>query len=57
MELFLILLSGLCWSIVYIQVIRKGFKDKTYGMPLFALSLNVAWESIGFGSWRILFSI
>jgi len=46
MELFLTLLSGVCWSIVYIELIRKGFKDKTYGMPLFALGLNFAWELI-----------
>lgn len=46
MELFLTLVSGICWSIVYIELIRKGFKDKTYGMPLFALGLNFAWELI-----------
>lgn len=46
MELFLVILSGVCWSIVYIELIRKGFKDKTYGMPLFALGLNFAWEVI-----------
>jgi hypothetical protein len=46
MNLFLVLLSGICWSIVYIELIRKGFKDKTYGMPLFALGLNFAWEII-----------
>lgn len=46
MEVFLVLLSGICWSIVYIELIRKGFKDKTYGMPLFALGLNFAWELI-----------
>ncbi len=46
MQLFLMLLSGLCWSIVYIELIRHGFKDKTYGMPIFALALNFAWESI-----------
>lgn len=46
MQLFLILLSGICWSIVYIELVRKGIKDKTYGMPLFALGLNFAWEVI-----------
>lgn len=40
----LMLLSGLCWSIVYIEIIRLGFKYKTYGMPLFALALNFSWE-------------
>lgn len=46
MEMFLTLLSGICWSVVYIELIRNGFKDKTYGMPLFALGLNFAWELI-----------
>lgn len=44
MELFLTLLSGICWTIVYIELIRRGFRDKTCGMPLFALALNIAWE-------------
>ena len=44
MVLFLLLLSGICWTIVYIQLILVGFKDKTYGMPFVALALNFAWE-------------
>lgn len=40
------IISGLCWSIVYIELIRGGFKDKTYAMPLFALGLNFAWETL-----------
>lgn len=46
MELFLTLLSGIAWSVVYILVIKQGFKEKTYGMPIFALGLNFAWELI-----------
>ena len=38
------IISGICWSLVYIEIIRLGFKYKTYGMPLFALALNFAWE-------------
>lgn len=30
----------------YILIIRKGFRDKTYGMPLAALCANVSWEAI-----------
>jgi hypothetical protein len=41
---FLVGLSGLAWTIVYIFLIKAGFKDETYGMPLFALALNIAWE-------------
>lgn len=44
LELFLTLLSGVSWSIVYLATIRIGFKQKTYGMPLVALGLNLAWE-------------
>lgn len=40
----LILTSGISWTIVYIELIRRGFQDKTYGMPLFVLALNIAWE-------------
>ena len=40
----LVIISGIAWTIVYIELIRKGFKDKACGMPLFALTLNFAWE-------------
>jgi len=40
----LTLVSGISWSIVYIDLINRGFKDQTYGMPLFALAFNIAWE-------------
>ncbi|WP_339244438.1 hypothetical protein [Paenibacillus sp. FSL F4-0243] len=46
MELFLTLLSGIGWIIVYEECIRLGFKHKSYAMPLFALGLNFAWEAI-----------
>jgi hypothetical protein len=42
----LTLISGICWSIVYLDLINRGFKDKTYGMPFFALTFNLAWECI-----------
>ena len=42
--MILTLVSGISWSIVYIDLINRGFKDKTYGMPLFALAFNIAWE-------------
>lgn len=40
----LTLISGICWTIVYIDLINRGFRDKTYGMPLFALTFNLSWE-------------
>ena len=42
--LVLTLISGISWTIVYIDIINRGFRDKTYGMPLFALAFNLAWE-------------
>lgn len=41
---FLLLLSGIAWTIVYIDCIRIGFKHKTYAMPFWALALNISWE-------------
>lgn len=46
MEILLLILSGICWTAVYMELIRRGFKEKTYGMPLFALALNVTWEGL-----------
>lgn len=45
MELFLTVVSGLAWTIVYIEGIRLGFRDKTYAIPVAALALNFAWEA------------
>lgn len=42
----LIAISGVCWSVVYIECIRTAFKERTYCMPLFVLALNFAWEGI-----------
>ena len=41
---FLLLLSGAAWTIVYIDCIRIGFRDKTYAMPFWALAMNITWE-------------
>lgn len=46
MEMFLTLLSGICWYIVYEECIRLALKDKTYAMPFWALALNITWEGI-----------
>ena len=46
MELFLTIVSGLAWTIVYIEAIRLGFTYKTYAIPVAALGLNFAWETI-----------
>src|SRR5258708_1590247 len=46
MATFLTAVSGVAWTIVYIAAIRIGFKHRTYAIPIAALSLNIAWESI-----------
>ncbi len=42
----LMIAGGIFWSLTYILIIRRGFKDKTYGMPLAALCANISWEFI-----------
>ncbi|WP_207760098.1 transmembrane-type terpene cyclase [Bifidobacterium scaligerum] len=42
----LMAVSGVCWSVTYISLIRNGFKERTCGMPLFALGLNICWEAL-----------
>jgi len=44
MGTFLILVSGIAWTIVYVEASRVGFRDRTYAMPIAALGLNIAWE-------------
>ncbi|MFC3892466.1 hypothetical protein ACFOWZ_13370 [Lentzea rhizosphaerae] len=33
------------WLIAYVGIIYRGFKDKTYGMPIAALAANLSWEA------------
>jgi len=40
------LFSALGWTLTYILVIRRNHLEKTYGIPLVALAVNVAWELI-----------
>jgi hypothetical protein len=43
-KIALTVISGVCWTIVYIDGIRIGFRDKSYAIPFYALALNFAWE-------------
>jgi hypothetical protein len=43
-KLLLTVISGLCWTIVYVDGIRLGLRDKSYAIPFYALALNFAWE-------------
>lgn len=35
--LILVGISGICWTIVYIELIRNGFKDKACGVRRYAV--------------------
>jgi len=43
-RIILTVISGVCWTIVYIDGIRIGFRDKSYAIPFYALALNFTWE-------------
>ncbi len=38
--------SGVLWTLAYLLMIRRGFLEGTYGMPLVALCANLSWELI-----------
>lgn len=38
--------SGICWTLTYLLIIRRGIMDMSYGMPAAALFANLAWETI-----------
>ena len=44
METLLQGLSGIAWTIVYLEAIRLGFFQRTYAVPIAALGLNFSWE-------------
>ncbi len=46
LHIFLLLVMGISWTIVYLLVIYRSFKDKSYGIPILALLLNMSWEFI-----------
>lgn len=37
-------LGYLLWTVAYGLFIRQGFRERAYGVPLFAICLNVTWE-------------
>lgn len=46
MQSIILIVGGIFWILTYIFIISKGYKDKTYGMPLLALCANISWEFI-----------
>ena len=42
----LLISSGIFWTLTYLLILRRGFADKNYGMPMLALCANLSWEFI-----------
>lgn len=42
----LLQVGGGLWTLCYVLYVRESFRSKSYGMPLFALALNFAWEVV-----------
>jgi hypothetical protein len=38
--------SGVFWTLTYLLIIKRGFQDRTLGIPLAALVTNISWEFI-----------
>jgi hypothetical protein len=39
-------LCTIAWLVTYLCIIYRGFKDRTFGMPVAALAGNLSWEAI-----------
>lgn len=46
MFVVLSILSGIFWTIAYLLIIRRSIQDRSVGMPMAAVCLNIAWEFI-----------
>ena len=40
----LTVVTAVSWTLTYILIIIRSFRDKAYGMPFIALSFNICWE-------------
>lgn len=38
------LVALLCWTAVYILMVKRGVQDRSFGMPLAALAIDISWE-------------
>lgn len=45
--LFVFTVFNVSWIVLYILVIRRGFIDKSFGIPFVALALNMSWDIVG----------
>lgn len=37
---------GLFWGIAYVLILRRGYRDRTFAMPVVACCLNISWEAV-----------
>jgi len=44
LDLAVAVASGVFWTLAYILIIRRGFKERTFGVPAASLGLNTSWE-------------
>ncbi len=44
-SMVLMLIGEFLWLVTYLLVIRVGFAQRTYGVPLAAICLNITWEA------------
>lgn len=42
----LMAIGVILWIAVYVLILSRSFKDKTYGVPMFAICANLSWEFI-----------
>ena len=42
----LLQIGGGLWTLCYLLYVRESFRSHSYGMPIFALALNFAWELV-----------
>ena len=38
------IVGDVLWIVAYVLIIRKSFRDRTYGMPMLCIALNFTWE-------------
>ena len=39
---------NMLWTALYVLAIRRGFLDKTYGLPIASVFLNIGWDLVNF---------
>ena len=40
----LAIFSGIFWTISYLLIVQRSIQERSVGMPLVALCINISWE-------------